>query len=228
MKIRKILLIDDGDVEQIVERLQQKLRREGIDVIVSIINPQLAQFKKMEGDEYIIDFSKLKEHIETKYSKTKFDVVGSDFNFANDKLNGYEVTRWLINESREKGFSFRNAKFICYSSEEDKFCNIMFNNKELIKLIKLNIHAFYNRKNLANDITTLVRSIGNDVSMSDYFKELLSQKPDLVFKNVYPKFKDKTLHEICTEIEKNTYHGKEFQKYMAELTYAHVIELNEE
>ncbi len=227
MRIMKILFIDDGDIEQIVSRIIQKMKREGVDVVPEIINPQDAKYKIEKDGDYVIDFDKLKKDILDNFSSTKFHVIACDFNFANDDINGYEVIRWIINTSKSKNFAFKNAKFVCYSSEENKFCEHIIENEELIKLIKLNIHAFYKRTSLSQELSALLKKISNEFSLSEHFKQLLETEPDRTFKNMYPKFADKTLRDIAAEIEKESHHGQEFQRYLAELTFAHILELNE-
>lgn len=227
MKIKKILFIDDGNVEQVIEAITQKVKREGIELVVEIINPQSSQYLSCVGVNYKIDFEKIKIDIENNFSSKTFDIVACDFNFANDDLNGYELIRWIINQSKSNGFSFRNAKFICYSSEENKFCQHIIKNDELIKLIKLNIYAFYKREYLVRELVSLLKKVNTEFSMSKHMQELLENEPDRVFRNIYPNFKSKTLAEIAKEIEKGSHNGNEFQKYLVELTYAHILELND-
>ncbi len=226
MILKKILMLDDGDISQTIENIRGKLRRVGFDISVDVINPQDFIFKSQMGGKLEIDFDKIKNHINDNYKNEKYDIVACDFSFSSEKLNGYDLIRWVINNSRSSGFKFRNAKFVCYSGEEDKFKEHIINNNELIKLIKLNIHAFYKRDDLVDELSVLVKKVADNFSASEYFKCLLEQEADREFKNIYPNFSGKKLGEIANEIDSDTYHGKEFQKYMAELTYAHILELN--
>lgn len=227
MILRKILMLDDGNISESIEGITRKLRREGIQIQIEVLNPQDQKFKKeTSSGNFEIDFEKIKHEITENHSSIKYDVVACDFNFASDKLNGYELIRWLINQSSSNNFVFRKAKFVCYSSEENKFKDHIVNNNELIKLIKLNIHAFYQRRNIVDDISALVKKINNQFSMSNHLETRLNEMPDLKFQNIYPNFKNKTLYEISEEINKDTHHGQAFQKYFVDLTYAHILELN--
>ena len=219
-------MLDDGDISQTIERIRGKLRRIGFDILVDIINPQDQKYKSQVGDKLEIDFDKIKSDISSNYKNHKYDIVACDFSFSSETLNGYELIRWIINSSRSNGFKFRNAKFICYSSEDDKFKEHIINNNELIKLIKLNIHAFYKRDDLVNELSSLVKKLAESFSASEYFKNLLEQEENREFKNIYPQFIGKKLGEIAQEIDNDSHHGIEFQKYMTELTYAHILELN--
>ncbi|HHP0395823.1 hypothetical protein [Acinetobacter baumannii] len=224
MTLKKILMLDDNNVDLITTNIKSKCKRLGIDVEIFILNPKDSKFIcQTTGD---IDPSKVKEEITQLHKNIKYDIVACDFNFASQSLNGYELIKWLINESKGKKFSFKKAKFICYSSEEDKFTQQIIANDEIIKLIRLNIYAFYKREKLVSEISTLINNIHNNFSPSEHLQQKLNESPDLVFKYVYPPYKGKTLNQISDEIEKDTHHSREFQKHIIDLTYAHIIELN--
>ncbi|AYA03193.1 hypothetical protein BEN74_10360 [Acinetobacter sp. WCHAc010034] len=227
MILRKILMLDDGNISESIEGIERKLRREGIQIHIQVLNPQDHKFKtEVSSGNFEIDFDKIKKEITENHKSIKYDVVACDFNFSSDTLNGYMLIQWLINIANTNQFPFRKAKFVCYSSEENKFKDHIIHNDELIKLIKLNIHAFYQRKNLVDDISALVKKINNNFSMSEHLKMRLNEMPDLKFQKIYPNFKNKTLYEISEEINKESHHGLSFQKYFVDLTYAHIIELN--
>jgi hypothetical protein len=227
-KNKKVLFIDDGNLDEIITRTTQRLKREGYTLTAVIVNPQdqAYQIKQKDSDNFHIDFTELKSVLSGEHCSVGYDVVACDFNFANDPLNGYDVISWLINDSKSKKLRIRKAKFICYSSEEHKFSANFKNSKDLIKLIKTKIDAFYKRDSMSNDLPALLLKKEETINLSNHFKELLEENSDLVFKNTYPKFENKTLGEIATEIEKDSYHGNEFQKFLVELTIAHLIDLN--
>ncbi|MHC6803357.1 hypothetical protein ACYTR9_23740, partial [Vibrio antiquarius] len=153
MNIKKILFLDDGNINQTITNVRTKVKRFGFDIDVDILNPQDQKYKTNFEDGIEIDFDKIKEDIKLTYKDKKYDVVACDFSFSSKKLNGYELIRWVINESKSSNFMFKKAKFICYSSEENKFKRHIIDNDELTKLIKLNIYAFFKRDNLVSDLT---------------------------------------------------------------------------
>lgn len=227
MILRKILLLDDGNISESIEGIERKLRKEGIQIQIEVINPQDHKFKtEISSGNFEIDFDKIKSEINEHHKSTKYDVVACDFNFASKTLNGYELIRWLINQSKSSHFVFRKAKFVCYSSEENKFKDHIIDNEELFKLIKLNIHAFFHRQNLVDEISALIKKIHSNFSISEHLKNRLDEMPDLEFKNVYPPFKGKKLQYISEQINQDSFHAKEFQKYFIDLTYAHILDLN--
>jgi CheY-like chemotaxis protein len=228
MKNKKILIIDDGDVEQIVERITSKLRRKGIYLEADVLNVSEVKFKKSSTEGQVIDFDKIKQELQNEYFPKRYDLVLCDFSYGDDPLNGYEVIKWLINESKNKKVKIRHSAFISYSSEEEKFKQEIFDNQSLKRLFKLDIQDFFDRTRLAEDVPSLIIKQDKILDYKLHFISLLEQNPDFVFENGYPPFSGKKLKNIANEIEKDNDQGREFQKELFDLTYAHIINLNEE
>ncbi|MEZ9260523.1 hypothetical protein AB4125_23515 [Vibrio splendidus] len=226
MNIKKVLFLDDGNITQTITRIRDKVKRLGFDICADIINPQDPKYKSEIGGVIEIDFNKIKKDVKDNYKNNRYEVVACDFSFASTKLNGYELIRWIINESKSSNFLFKKAKFICYSSEENKFKEHIIGNDELTKLIKLNIYAFYKRDNLVNDMSALLKKINSEFSMSEHLASMLEDESQRVFNNVYPPLKGKSFNEIALEIKKDSHHGQKFQQHLSELVYAHIIDLN--
>ncbi|MCG9597771.1 hypothetical protein L1D15_13700 [Vibrio sp. Isolate25] len=227
MNIKKVLFLDDGNINQTITRIRDKVKRLGFDICADVINPQDQKYKSNFDGVIEIDFSKIKKDVTDNYKENRYEIVACDFSFASEKLNGYELIRWVINESKSSNFAFKKAKFVCYSSEENKFKEHILRNDELTKLIKLNIHAFYKRDNLVNDMSALLKKINSEFSMSEHLATMLEDEPQRVFNNVYPPLKGKSFNEIASEIQKDSHHGQRFQKHLSELVYAHIIDLNQ-
>jgi hypothetical protein len=230
MKLKRVLFIDDGDLSAQIETISRKLLRKGCDLSSVILNPKDMRFQIKNVETGLLEtcFSALKKEIIDIHMDTRYDIVACDFSFARDVLNGYDVIKWLINYSKTNGKALRKSKFVSYSSEEDKFVNNIIDNQELIKLIKLNIHAFYKRQHLSNELITLISKEPEVLTISHEIKEKIEKYGDLKFQNIYPPFEGKALTEIVKEIEADSHHGIEFQKYMIQLTVAHLVALNSE
>ena len=66
MSLKKVLFIDDGNVDEIVEKLRKNLARKGFTLSEYIIDLNLQEFKKnsqIEDGKLILDFPKIKEYI---------------------------------------------------------------------------------------------------------------------------------------------------------------------
>lgn len=226
MKIKKVLFIDDSDISENVDTIERKLKSKGFELHATTLNPKSHEFQKEIDGKLVADFDKIKEELQKNHFSVRYDVVACDFCFANDPLNGYDVIKWLINESNSKRETIRKALFVSYSGEDGKFKQNIIQNDELIKLIRLKIHSFFTRQNLSNELSKLLLKEADVLNLSNLIRDELEKHGEHKFKNIYPKFRGKTLSEIAREIESDTYHGIEFQKYMIELTIAHVLELN--
>lgn len=224
MTLKKIFMIDDNNVDQIITNIKSKSKRKGIDVEFFLLNPKESQFIDPTTND--IDPLKVRQSVIDNHKNIRYDIIACDFNFLSNSLNGYELIKWLINVSKGENFSFKRAKFICYSSEEDKFTQQIIRNEEIIKLIRLNIYAFFKREKLVQELTTLIYNLHNKFSPTEHLQKRLNESPDLEFKYIYPPYKGKTLNQISDEIDCDTHHSREFQKHIMDLTYAHIVELN--
>ncbi len=229
MKLKRILFIDDSsEIKGNIDTINLKLRKKGYELEAHILNPKEHKFQKRNDvtGKLEADFDKIKSELKEKHFPIRYDVVACDFCFANDVLNGYEVIKWLINTSNGDRATIRKSLFVSYSGEEDKFTSNIINNHELIKLVKLNIHAFYTRPILSNELAKLLIKEDDILNLSNVIRDELEKHKDYEFKNIYPKFNGKSLGYIAKEIENDSCHGIAFQKYMVELTVAHILELN--
>jgi hypothetical protein len=229
MKTKKVLFIDDDNVDEQIESIARRIKQKGFELQADILNPVEKPLQAMnhKTGNLETDFEKLKEKLTTSYFPTRYDVVACDFSFSKDPLNGYEVLKWMIRETKSSGYPIRKALFISYSSEEEKLVKNIVDNQELIQLIKLKIHDFYSRERLSVELSRMLVREDQTLNLTDFIRDELEKHGELTFKNVYPKFDSKTLGEIAVEVEKDSYHGVKFQKYMIELTIAHILELNQ-
>ena len=229
MSLKKVLFIDDGNVDEIVEKLRKNLARKGFTLSEYIIDLNLQEFKKnsqIEDGKLILDFPKIKEYINEKYINESIDLIACDYHYANDPLDGYDLLKWIKNESTSKKYRIRRAKFVLYSSEGDKFAEKTNSVDDVSKLIRIRFDDFLKREKLADDLTKLILKQNSSFDFLSAIIKELDKHPKFKFKSVYPKFEGKNLQEIAEEIDKDLPNGIDFQKNLAELTIAHLIELN--
>ena len=205
-----------------------KLKSKGYDLQANILNPKETKFQEMnvKSGKLEASFTKIKSELLESHFPVRYDVVACDFCFANEILNGYDVIKWLINESNGKRATIRKSLFVSYSGEEDKFTSNIIKNDELIKLIKLKIHSFFTRPSLSNELSKLLIKDAEIINLSNVIRDELEKHSEYKFKSVYPKFEGKSLGEIAKEVESDSLHGIAFQKYMVELTVAHIVQQN--
>lgn len=228
MKSKKILFIDDSDISENIGTITRKLKAKGYELQAEILNPKDQRFQEQNDNTGKLEanFNKIKEELKESHFSIRYDVVACDFCFANDQLNGYEVIKWLINKSKTDRATIRKSLFVSYSGEEEKFTDNIIKNHELIKLIKLNIYAFFTRTNLSDELSKLLLRETEILNLSNIIRDELEKHSNYEFKNIYPKFEGRSLGEVAREIENDSHHGIAFQKYMVELTVAHILDLN--
>ena len=139
---KHVLFIDDGDITEIVNRLRNVLRKQGITLVEALLNLNNPKYRKenptVKG-ETVLDFDLIKKELEESFMKTRFDYVMCDFNFNDKDLNGFRLTKWLKNVSKsERKFKIRSARFSLYSSEKDKSIKDFFTEEEKGQFIEDN------------------------------------------------------------------------------------------
>ncbi|WP_339875869.1 hypothetical protein [Olleya marilimosa] len=227
MSVTRLLYIDDNRIDSQIENLRKKLKRSGFDLDETFLNLNDEKFKKRdENQRVILDLKKIKEYITENYSQENFDIVASDYDYSDINLDGYQLLSWIKNISKSQKYRLRFAQFCLYSAEQDKVVEQLNSPDKIKKLVKLKIDDFIDRNNLANDLFALFIKPKEKYSYSKHLIDYLEKYPDLVFNNVYPKFKGKSLSEIAHEIDKDLPNGIDFQKNLVELTIAHLVDLN--
>ncbi|MDI3325393.1 hypothetical protein QKW35_13505 [Pontibacterium granulatum] len=229
MKIKKVLFIDDQSVDNIVDKFAANLHKKGYKLKSSIVFIGDQKYKsENQNGEISLNFDAIKSDIEENHFHIRYDLVACDFNFANDDINGYSLIQWLKHTSTSGHNYIRKAKFVSYSSEEDKFKEHVLASEDIGKLIRLKLDGFFKRDNLADAGATLILKQDVNLDLSSYIVTELEKLADVKFNGVYPKFEGKTFAEIAHEIDTDSHHGQEFQKTMIGLTLAHMDALNKD
>lgn len=227
MSAKRLLYIDDNKIDSQIENLRKKLKNFGyeLDETFLHLNDDF-MIKDEETGKIKLDKAKIHTHIQDNYVNENFDIVASDYDFKDTYLDGFELLKWIKNESESKKYRLRRAKFCLYSAEQDKVAKTFSTPEQVKKLIKLKIDDFIDRTNIPEEITKLFVAPQKTYYFKEHVVNYLEKYGDEVFKSVYPKFKGKTLSEIANEIDKDLPNGIEFQKSLVELTLSHLIELN--
>lgn len=231
MNKKLVLFIDDGDITEVIGKLDRALKKIGITLVPSFLSLKEDRFRKVDpgnAPETILDFDIIKQELQAKYMSEKYDLVACDFSFIDKYLTGFILTKWLKNVSKAEKKRIRNAKFILYSSEREKSLATTFQEEDMGDLIRLKIDDFIDRTELAERLATIINNSLLEVNLSGKMISELDKFHPLTFKSTYPKFEGKTLKEIIHEIEEETHHGRIFQETIIELAISHMVDLNQE
>jgi len=227
MSIVKLLYIDDNKINSQIESLRKKLKRQGIELKETFLNLGLEEFKKRnENNKVVLDYEKIKRYITDNFFNENFDIVISDYDFKDEKIDGYKLISWIKNVSSSQKTRIRRAKFCLYSAQQDKVVQFFSTPEEIKKLVKLKIDDFIKRENLPEELNTIITRDNNHFNFSETLISFLNKYPEYEFNSVYPKFKGKKLSDILIEVEKELPNGIKFQKELIDLTIAHLIDLN--
>lgn len=228
MSIKKLLYIDDNRIDSQIENLRAKLHKNGYELKETFFHLNENFMKKdPQTDEAILDKKKIHEFINNNYMNESFDIVASDYDFKDKNVDGFELIKWIKNESSSKKFKLRRAIYCLYSAEQDKVARIFNTTEQVKQLIKLKIDHFIDRTRIPEEITKIFLTTQETYDFKNHIIEYLEKFGDEKFKSVFPKFKEMTLAEIAHEIDIDSPNGIAFQEYLVELTIAHLIELND-
>jgi hypothetical protein len=227
MGIKRLLYIDDNKIDSQIDNLRKKLKSTGHELNETFLHIN-DDFKIRDSatGKIILDKEKIKSFINQNLMNENFDIIASDYDFKDENFDGFELLKWVKNESNSKKHRLRRAKFCLYSSEQDKVASKFSTPEQVKTLIKLKFDDFLDRSRIPDEISKLLIAPEQTYFFKEQIILYLEKYGDETFKSVYPKFKGKKLSEIAHEIDKDLPNGIEFQKCLAELTVAHLIELN--
>jgi hypothetical protein len=221
------LIVDDTPQEEMIERIESKLRKKNIQVICYQLNVGSQARKDLLTDERI-DLEKVTRAFEMEFHNYKLDLVCIDFDLEDGKVDGLDVLK-QVHQLRPK------TPCMIYSSNLD----------EVARKIIVEYERDGDRRKLLNKIKALAKYSIEDFVARDYYDErvvdILSKKQqslesmieekllenaDLIFQQGYPPFSGKTLWEVALEVQKGTPRGNEFLYEIIELAIAQVITIN--
>lgn len=228
MTVKRLLYIDDNKIDSQIENLRIKLQRQGYELKETFLHlNESFMTKDPQTGESILDKGKIQTFINENCMNENFDIVASDYDFKDKSIDGFELLKWIKNESSSKRHKLRRAKYCLYSAEQDKVAKEFSTPEQVKKLIRLRIDDFIDRTRIPDEITQILLAPQKSYYFKKHIIAYLERFGDEKFKSVFPKFKEMTLAEIAHEIDKDLPNGIEFQKYLVELTVAHLIELND-
>lgn len=225
------IIIDDEDQKDVMDDLVHQAKGHQINLECVQLNPQEDKFYKEITDDngdidQVIDLDKIIEELRTpKYLyRPSIAVLAFDYGLQDKVITGFEIIKKLRREKITK------KKIVLYSATIEKVIEDLMQDKvnrvqNLKQLILAEISGITD-KDYTDSVLRLIRE--DKFSLESQIEEQLLDYGDLTFKNIFPKFKDKTLFEISEEIRKNSQDAIDFQKAFIENAIAHLIDLNKE
>lgn len=202
------------------------LKKEGyyVDgILINTTDPEVLD------DENNIDMDKLKAKIEDAMNGKSVDIIATDFDLSDEKINGIQVIE-VIRKIRT------GVPVLLYSGKLEEVIQSVLgeyktkNAEELIKgirkLMKYNIVDYVERTDYPATIRKLLKD--KRIQISALLLQKIREHSDMEFKSCYKPFVGKKLEDIANEIEKQTPQGREFQEELLEQAIAYLIEINSE
>lgn len=229
---KTVLIIDDENQTKNFNReIKAKLKQHGINVDLIFIDMSVYDVR---DDDFFIDIDKFEKHFNDKTSNKNIDIIACDYNLADKAevpIKGTDLIN-IIRDYRKK------TPIIMYSGNYEDIIKDIFDNykneiktggesiKEIKKLYNYNIIDFLKRADYYGKINHILR---NPPEKTDVIiLEELRKYGEYKFKSAYPRFDGKTLNEIATEIDKNSYSGNEFLEEIIQQILSYIIDTNSE
>lgn len=229
---KTVLIIDDeNQTKNFNIEIKAKLKQKGINIALIFIDMSLFEVR---NDDYFIDIDKFIKYFLYKTNNIGIDVIACDYNLA-DKAEIPVKGTDLINIIRDFR---RNTPVIMYSGNYEDIIKDIFDNykndkkssgesiKEIKNLYNNNILDFIKRSDYYGKVNSILKNPPEKTDVIILYE--LRKYGDYKFKSAYPRFDGKTLNEIATEIDKNSYSGNEFLEEIIQQILSYIIETNSE
>jgi hypothetical protein len=228
MSDKVCLIIDDklARVESTIENVVLYGEKNGFKIEFIKFDPTDRPFQsEVDGS---ISKEKLKQYMHDDLLKQKIDLVACDYQF-DDPISGLDIVSFI----RE----IRNIPIFMYSGRIDKIVTDLLetnkeedDNKTIIKSINILINKGI-LDFIENDMTkleqALIKHIQKEPSFDYIFENTLSSSHnDLVFKSIYPKFKDMTIRDILLILRKDSVQAEDFKIEIASQLIDFMVKLN--
>jgi len=229
MKKRNCLVVDDQlrGIQGILEKTKRIALNNHIEIHFEELNPTDDRFYKKDTESgiYNVDETELRSFIENEYRKN-FDLIVTDFAMTSD-FTGIEFITLFRKINT-------NAKFIIYSGRPEQIAKHLFGNQEIDKvsinkidsLLKANILRILDKN---DSLDSVIIELLKKQSLDNIFEnKLLETQADLVFKSIYPKFKDKKVSEIVRILQTDETQSEAFKNELVDQLVDYMIELNKD
>ena len=198
MSDKLCIIIDDKDQQRVFDSdVVVPLKREGyyVDgILINTTDPEILD------DENNIDMDKLKAKIEEAMNGKSIDIIATDFDLSDEKINGIQVIE-VIRKIRA------GVPVLLYSGKLEEVIQSILgeyktkNADELIKgirkLMKYNIVDYVERTDYPATIRKLLKD--KKIQLSALLLQKIREHSDMEFKSCYKPFAGKKLKDIAND-----------------------------
>lgn len=185
---KRILLIDDEDVSDVLRALARKAKAKNINLDFDQFNVGSQRLPELIASDGKLDISKVIQYYKNHYEKKYFDIVACDYQLSVENFDGPELLRQMGNICFANGQRFLIYSGLLESIIEEhvqKTCNVNGKqiqvNQKLLKYIKHLVNAqyigFVNREDLDD---TILNHLLDHTSLENLLEEAVEKYPDLV------------------------------------------------
>lgn len=222
-----ILVIDDAD--QSVNKKSLEIRvKSYCNLEVLLVKTTDKEYRVADSDH--LDLRKLKDAIGEKIKGRHISWVFTDFNLAEESINGLSVVK-ILKELR------KSIKVVMYSGNLDDVVRSVVggnissaNVDDIVKAIKTlmeyGIIEYVKREDFVNKAVELINR-DDDPTVQDYFIQQLRKYSDMEFQSCYPKLSGKKLGEIADMIENSSDKRTDaWTQELVEQAIAYLVKIN--
>ena len=205
-----ILVIDDAD--QSVNKKSLEIRvKSYCNLEVLLVKTTDKEYRVADSDH--LDLRKLKDAIGEKIKGRHISWVFTDFNLAEESINGLSVVK-ILKELR------KSIKVVMYSGNLDDVVRSVVGGN----ISSANVDDIV--KDFVNKAVELINR-DDDPTVQDYFIQQLRKYSDMEFQSCYPKLSGKKLGEIADMIENSSDKRTDaWTQELVEQAIAYLVKIN--
>lgn len=204
---KRILVIDDNDMLDILKSIAKKAKSKNVEVDYDQLNVGGHIEPAVLDASDNLDVEKTKNLLRERFPNRHFDIVACDYDLSVQNIDGVELLRRIGHDCFHKG-----VRYIIYSGLLEDILREKIRRgcdidpaaseikpkdkliKELKQLVNSNYLAFVGRDQLSE---TILNFLKNDITIDDVFNELVTSYPERKFAyNFINGVEEKTFREV--------------------------------
>jgi hypothetical protein len=230
------LIIDNDDQKDQITILEYKSKEQGFPITCYYFKPDKKECIKLEiingKEEFIIDLELLIIELEREFEGKPIDLIASDYKLEDRFTDGLKLLQFL-----KENWRGQNLPSLIYSSEaglikkklQHEIQEIISDEEELT----IFLNTYYNnhpnqtisRDSYVDSIIAFLKK--HKSSLSNKLSQKLSEQPDRIFQNIFPRFNGQKLGLLAKLVQKNTEESDAFENEFLDRSVAHFIFLEE-